>query len=141
VTVSFVFKGNWKARLEGKEGVVIQADGDGLTKVTVESDDINEDGDEKWIGSFSGLAIDGDYTIKVDEDPELADAPRKTFVASGGIAGRHLDDGEDGSVCVSMGEDRSSCSCLFGNPCASAYNCKDWHNRFDVAKKNGWKGF
>ena len=48
-----------------------------------------------------------------------------------------FDDGE-GNL---MGEDKASCSCLFGNPCASSYNCKDWHNRFEVAKKNGWKGF
>eukprot|EP00967_Tisochrysis_lutea_P099415 scaffold147663_cov35-Tisochrysis_lutea.AAC.1 len=37
------------------------------------------------------------------------------------------------------GEDKASCSCIEGNPCASAYNCKDWANRFDVARRNGWK--
>ena len=68
-----------------------------------------------------------------------ADEPRTTFVASGSLAGRHIEENE--SIGVSMGEDRSSCSCVFGNPCASSYNCKDWHNRFEVAKKNGWKGF
>eukprot|EP00812_Abedinium_dasypus_P008883 NODE_2611_length_906_cov_384.884841.p1 GENE.NODE_2611_length_906_cov_384.884841~~NODE_2611_length_906_cov_384.884841.p1 ORF type:complete len:240 (-),score=69.03 NODE_2611_length_906_cov_384.884841:186-857(-) len=34
-----------------------------------------------------------------------------------------------------------SCSCIYGNPCVSELVCEDWHNRFDVAKKNGWKGF
>ena len=48
------------------------------------------------------------------------------------------DDEDAGAV---LGEDRSSCSCLFGNPCASPANCKDWRNRFEVAKRNGWKGF
>ena len=31
-----------------------------------------------------------------------------------------------------------SCSCLEGNPCVDEYHCKDWKNRFEVAKKNGW---
>ena len=31
-----------------------------------------------------------------------------------------------------------SCSCLEGNPCVDEYSCKDWHNRFEVAKKHGW---
>ena len=38
-------------------------------------------------------------------------------------------------------EDRSSCSCIEGNPCADKMCCKDWANRFAVATKNGWKGF
>ena len=33
------------------------------------------------------------------------------------------------------------CSCLEGNPCADKYICENWDNRFDVAKRNGWKGF
>lgn len=33
------------------------------------------------------------------------------------------------------------CSCLYGNPCVDQYICKDWDNRYAVAKKNGWKGF
>lgn len=37
-------------------------------------------------------------------------------------------------------EDKASCSCIEGNPCAVNYNCRDWKNRFEVAKKNGWKG-
>ena len=39
------------------------------------------------------------------------------------------------------GDDGASCSCLEGNPCVVAYNCKDWVHRFEVAKANGWKGF
>ena len=40
-----------------------------------------------------------------------------------------------------LGEDKSSCSCLWGNPCISPANCKDWRNRIEVATKHGWKGF
>ena len=193
--ISFVFKGDWKAKLRG-QGQIIAPDGGSLTKVTVESDDINEDGEEKVVGTFSGLTIGGDYTLEVKEDavlgapaapscvvlraraasptrwavptvcllPRAAKAPRKVFVAaSGGMSGRQ--DNFNASLSVGMGEDSSSCSCLFGcaprpplgtprqrctaavathparNPCASSYNCKDWHNRNEVAKKNGWKGF
>ena len=34
-----------------------------------------------------------------------------------------------------------SCSCIEGNPCIDEYGCRDWHNRFATAQKNGWKGF
>ena len=29
----------------------------------------------------------------------------------------------------------ASCSCIEGNPCAVKYNCKDWANRYEVARK------
>ena len=48
--------------------------------------------------------------------------------------------GGDDSMMM-MGEDSATCSCVYGNPCLVAYNCKDWANRFDVAKRNGWRGF
>ena len=44
--ISYVFKGDWKAKLRG-QGQIISPDGGSLTKVTVKSDDINEDGEEK----------------------------------------------------------------------------------------------
>ena len=28
-----------------------------------------------------------------------------------------------------------------GNPCVDEYGCKDWDNRYAIAKINGWKGF
>eukprot|EP00939_MAST-03C_sp_MAST-3C-sp1_P004570 g4570.t1 len=28
-----------------------------------------------------------------------------------------------------------SCSCVEGNPCVSKYNCKDWGNRFEIARE------
>ena len=40
-----------------------------------------------------------------------------------------------------LGEDSSGCSCIWGNPCVAPHACKDWKNRFDVAKQHGWKGF
>ena len=40
-----------------------------------------------------------------------------------------------------VGARGEGCSCLYGNPCQDQYVCKNWANRFEVAKKNGWKGF
>ena len=34
------------------------------------------------------------------------------------------------------GEDSASCSCSEGNPCVSPYNCKDWVNRAEVARRH-----
>mmetsp|Transcript_7538 Transcript_7538/g.12537 ORF Transcript_7538/g.12537 Transcript_7538/m.12537 type:complete len:309 (+) Transcript_7538:59-985(+) len=42
---------------------------------------------------------------------------------------------------ASKSRESEGCSCLFGNPCMDQYICKDWDNRYSVAKKNGWKGF
>ena len=38
------------------------------------------------------------------------------------------------SVVDGLAQDNSSCSCVEGNPCAVRYNCKDWENRFKVAR-------
>jgi hypothetical protein len=35
---------------------------------------------------------------------------------------------------------KEGCSCIYGNPCEDPYVCEDWENRWDVAKKNGYKG-
>ena len=37
-------------------------------------------------------------------------------------------------------ERMEGCSCIEGNPCMDPYGCKDWTNRYDVAKANGWRG-
>ena len=36
---------------------------------------------------------------------------------------------------LGAGDDSSSCSCIEGNPCAVSYNCKNWANRFEVARQ------
>lgn len=50
--------------------------------------------------------------------------------------GKSDDDDNNGIV----KERQESCSCIEGNPCMSPYNCKDWANRFDLAKAHGWRG-
>ena len=58
---------------------------------------------------------------------QAAQGPRKTYKAP--------------EPSAPTGPRMESCSCIEGNPRADAYCCKDWKNRFEVAKKNGWKGF
>jgi len=59
--------------------------------------------------------------------------PGKKRLSGGG--GEGWRSGEDGGRRGGEG-----CSCLYGNPCVDQYVCKDWANRMDVARKNGFKG-
>lgn len=143
--ISFVFKGNWTCNLvewvggaKGeKVGEPILPD-DGALHIEMRKDPDGFDPDEeeeKWCGTFSGLTVvtdDGtpkEFRLEVQEDAvwEAAQGPRKTYKAA--------------EAAISTGPKMESCSCIEGNPCADAYCCKDWKNRFEVAKKNGWKGF
>lgn len=40
-----------------------------------------------------------------------------------------------GAVGAENLQDRASCSCVEGNPCAVKYNCKNWAKRLEVAKE------
>eukprot|EP00049_Salpingoeca_infusionum_P010836 m.186813 g.186813 ORF g.186813 m.186813 type:complete len:263 (-) comp14762_c0_seq1:244-1032(-) len=88
---------------------------------------------------FQGVKTGGVYWCEVEEDPTLADQPRTTYKARGSdsMAAMRKEMASDGFG----GEDSSSCSCIEGNPCQSQYSCRDWKNRFAVAKAHGWKGF
>ncbi|KAJ1623213.1 hypothetical protein T492DRAFT_1056657 [Pavlovales sp. CCMP2436] len=87
---------------------------------------------------YRGLQLGTEYRCDIVEDPAQA-TESKPYVplSSSGVSGRVLES-SDGDA---MFGDRASCSCLEGNPCAVSFNCKDWKNRLDVAKRNGWKGF
>lgn len=135
--ISFVFKGNWACHLSC-EGETILPDGGGLhIEMRKDPDGFDPDADEeKWCGFFSGLTVvdtggkPKEYRLEVQEDAvwEAAQGPRVTYRApepDAGITKQRME----------------SCSCIEGNPCADAYCCKDWKNRFEVATKNGWKGF
>jgi hypothetical protein len=130
---SYVFKGNYQVQLKGpgrtgprcprKDGQIISLE---------MSNKVDADG-----------AIGLEYWAAVDEDEKAEEAAlggkkKITYTATGGGEGGisiQTDHG-DGE----FGEDRASCSCIEGNPCVSAYNCKNWANRYEVAKANGWKG-
>lgn len=85
---------------------------------------------------FVGLEANRTYWAVVQEDPieSAASAARQSiYVAS---AAKHAGGGDDGLV----RERVENCSCIEGNPCAQPYGCKDWANRFALAKAHGWKG-
>lgn len=123
---SIAFKGNYTVKVEYPDGTMSAP----ITPAEKAETDPPYEG-----LCFEGLTPDAQHKFVVEEDPALADAPRTAYVASGGSSLIKRDTGGE------MGEDSASCSCVFGNPCQSAYSCKDWNNRYEVAKKNGWKGF
>lgn len=95
-------------------------------------------------GTFVGLDDGGEYWVVVEEDDDerkAYEARQEKIVAENAKrrAAKEVQD-EDGlsQLIVSKSE---NCSCIEGNPCMDRYCCKDWNNRFEVAKKNGWKGF
>jgi hypothetical protein len=141
--ISFVFKGNWTCNLLCKaSGERVTPDGGALhTEMRKDPDGFDPDEEEeKWCGFFSGLTVvdaDGkprEYVLEVQEDAVWDEAAR----AAGTYKTYKAPTAEENGITKQKQE---SCSCIEGNPCADAYCCKDWKNRFEVAKKHGWKGF
>mmetsp|Transcript_147655 Transcript_147655/g.375104 ORF Transcript_147655/g.375104 Transcript_147655/m.375104 type:complete len:283 (+) Transcript_147655:2-850(+) len=89
---------------------------------------------EEPVGTFFDLEADETYYVHVDEDEE--EFLKSQAKAKQNFAGVKSE--------ATRGE---GCSCLEGNPCASECDaqgntiCKDWANRFAVAKANGWIGY
>lgn len=91
-------------------------------------------------GVYQGLETGNTYWVFVnqDEEEERKDRERmrkrrdfeKSNDPRAGL--KPMDDGRGLS---------ENCSCIYGNPCVDEYGCRDWYNRWEVAKKNGWKGF
>jgi hypothetical protein len=93
-------------------------------------------------GEFSGLEVGRTYWVVVEEDSEEARKSEERQAQFLERKKKEKDEEEKNAARnVGKGEKMESCSCIEGNPCADAYCCKDWKNRFEVAKKNGWKGF
>lgn len=94
-----------------------------------------EDGKEAFDQMYTYEDEPRSYTVVVYENPDQYQKDMEKVRAR--IAA-------DGNVTISSAnvERVEGCSCIEGNPCTDAnkYNCKDWENRFAIAKKNGWKG-
>lgn len=117
--LSFVFKGNFQRIVaEASTGQPMVQDGD----------------------LYRGLSLGTEYRIEIIEDPAQLAEPTKPYVPLSGSAtcsGRVFESCNE----FGIGGREEGCSCLYGNPCAVPYNCKDWKNRNEVARRNGWKGF
>lgn len=89
---------------------------------------------EEPAGTFTDLEAEETYFVHVDEDEaEFLKSQERAKQAFAGVRSE-----------ATRGE---GCSCLEGNPCASECDaqgntvCKDWANRFAVAKAHGWIGY
>lgn len=82
---------------------------------------------------FRGLRTGETYYACVEENSEQKRKDQEKMRHKLAAARAELD--------KKSGKRQEGCSCLFGNPCSDKYICKDWHNRFAVARKNGWKEF
>ncbi|KAK3237377.1 hypothetical protein CYMTET_52542 [Cymbomonas tetramitiformis] len=74
---------------------------------------------------FYGLKHKQQYELRIEEDPDAEKSGPIDIVNAEGVGSRRALDGDD----------KSSCSCIEGNPCAVPYNCLNWENRFEIAEK------
>ncbi|RHY31793.1 hypothetical protein DYB32_004503 [Aphanomyces invadans] len=89
-------------------------------------------------GTFHGLESGKTYYVYIEQEAEqLAQDQAKMRAIAATM------DGAQPSKADKKDDGRGfeSCSCIEGNPCVDEYGCKDWHNRYAIAMKNGWKGF
>ena len=92
-------------------------------------------------GTYHGLEDDQVLYVYVEEEAaqRARDQARMRAIAQA-MDGAPVRDSK-GDIVRDDGRSMESCSCIYGNPCVDEYGCKDWDNRYAVAKKNGWKGF
>ena len=98
-------------------------------------------------GRFVGLAPGKHYFVVAITEAELDKRVQKEAAKSARMAARRSvsanvkvkDVKFDAEVGAKEQEQTmESCSCIEGVPCTSAYNCLDWENRFEIARKNGY---
>lgn len=99
-------------------------------------------------GSFRGL-LDGEaYWAYVNEDTAAERAEmelaKEGWVKHADVSGNSVREvgGGAGNEAAGAGAAarQEGCSCIEGNPCVDEYICRDWHNRFEIAKTHGWGG-
>jgi hypothetical protein len=98
---------------------------------------------EKPAGTYWGLDPAKEYWVDIEEDTEERKAyeERQDALAKESAAKRAGKEAAGEDECPLIKTKTESCSCIEGNPCLDRYACKDWEHRYDVAKRNGWKGF
>jgi hypothetical protein len=122
LSLSFVFK-NCKIHL---------ALSDGTEKEPREPAFVKEEGNPVV---FTGVEGGQTYWAMVEEDnaEKAAFEERQAKKAVPIYTGKSDDD-------VIVREKVEGCSCIWGNPCMDSSCCRDWNNRYDVAKSHGWRG-
>jgi hypothetical protein len=96
---------------------------------------------ENPVGTYQGLRVDTVYWVHLEEDKNELEAYHKRqekFAEE--AAAKQKQDEENEARGLPQISSAESCSCIEGNPCMDRYGCKDWENRYEVAKRNGWKG-
>lgn len=98
---------------------------------------------EDPIGVYKDLTPNGVYWVHIEEDSSERDAylQRQEEYAAERAAERSRADAAADQIEGLRIEKCESCSCIEGNPCLDKYGCKNWEKRFEIATKNGWKGF
>lgn len=93
-------------------------------------------------GTYHGLVDDQIYYVYVEQEAEqLARDQEKMRRIAAEMEGSVQRDKDGEIIKPDDGRNMESCSCIYGNPCVDEYGCKDWSNRYAIAKQNGWKGF
>ncbi|KAG4048954.1 hypothetical protein PC123_g15746 [Phytophthora cactorum] len=87
-------------------------------------------------GTYHELEKDHTYYVVVEQEADQLrrDQEATKVLWDGELQKQKKADKDDG-------RGFETCSCIYGNPCVDEYGCRDWHSRFAVATKNGWKGF
>ena len=98
---------------------------------------------EKPIGTFQRLEADKIYYVQVEEESKAKQEyeERQEKKAAENAKKRAQQEAAEADGMIITKTKLESCSCIEGNPCLDKDCCKDWNNRFEVAKKFGWKGF
>ncbi|ETI56403.1 hypothetical protein L917_00937 [Phytophthora nicotianae] len=87
-------------------------------------------------GTYHDLEKDQTYYVVIEQEADQLRRDQEATKAlwDGELQKQKKADKDDG-------RGFESCSCIYGNPCVDEYGCRDWHSRFAIATKNGWKGF
>ena len=98
---------------------------------------------ETPVGTFQRLEADKVYYVQVEEESKAKQEyeERQEKKAAENAKKRAQQEAAEADGLTITKTKMESCSCIEGNPCLDRMCCKDWENRFEVAKKFGWKGF
>ena len=104
---------------------------------------------EDPVGTYRGLKNDQIYWVEIEEDvleheiynQKLRDEQqlKNTLLMKNECL--DIDNENNNTLPFMISTKLESCSCIEGNPCIDSYCCKDFNNRYEIAKRNGWKGF